>query len=95
MAVLETECEACFGSFKALATHVLRHHRQMETVSRLVITNPRPACLAVYEDRNAAHGHDGITSSWVFVVIGRVILVKVTSHFLSVVLCAPAEPGNW
>ena len=34
-AFFETECEACFGSFKALATHVLRHHRQMETVSRL------------------------------------------------------------
>ena len=29
----DAECEACFGSFQALATHVLRHHRQLETVS--------------------------------------------------------------
>ena len=42
--LFETECEASFGSFKALATHVLRHHRQMETVSRLVVTNQCPAC---------------------------------------------------
>ena len=27
------QCVAKFESFKALATHVLRHHRQMETVS--------------------------------------------------------------
>ena len=54
---LETECEACFGSFKALATHVLRHHRQMVTVSRLVVTNQFPACRAVFGDRNAAHRH--------------------------------------
>ena len=43
----ETECEASFGSFKALATHVLRHHRQIETVSRLVVTNQCPACRAI------------------------------------------------
>ena len=34
----DEQCEARFESFKALATHVLRHHRQME-VSRSVITN--------------------------------------------------------
>ena len=49
----ETEC----GSFKSLATHVLRHHRQMETVSRLVVTNQCPACREVNGDRNAAHRH--------------------------------------
>ena len=38
-----TECEASFGSFKALATPVLRHHTQKETVSRLVVTNQCPA----------------------------------------------------
>ena len=51
------ECEASFGSVKALATHVLGHHRQMETVSRLVVTNQCPACRAIYGDRNAAHRH--------------------------------------
>ena len=36
------QCEARFESNKALATHVLRHHRQMEVVSRSVITNQCP-----------------------------------------------------
>ena len=38
----DEQCETRFESFKALTTHVLRHHRQMETVSRLVITNQCP-----------------------------------------------------
>ena len=45
------------SGFKALATHVLRHQRQMETVSRLVVTNQCPACCGIYGDRNAAHRH--------------------------------------
>ena len=53
----DAQCEARFESFKALATHVLRHHRQMEVVSRSVITNQCPVCLAVYGDRKAAHRH--------------------------------------
>ena len=53
----DDQCEAKFESFKALATHVLRHHRQMETVSRLVLTNQCAVCLAVYGDRKAAHRH--------------------------------------
>ena len=56
----DAECEACFGSIKALATHVLRHHRQMETVSRLLVTNQCPACRAVYGSSLAV-----INSSWV------------------------------
>ena len=56
----DAECEACFGSIKALATHVLRYHRQMETVSRLVVTNQCPACRAVYGSSLAV-----INSSWV------------------------------
>ena len=53
----DDQCEAKFESFKALATHVLRHHRQMETVSRLVLTNQCLVCLAVYGDRKAVHRH--------------------------------------
>ena len=53
----DERCETRFESFKALATHVLRHHRQMEVVSRSVITNQCPVCLAVYGDRKAAHRH--------------------------------------
>ena len=34
-----------------LVMNVLRHHRQMEVVSRSVITNQCPVCLAVYGDR--------------------------------------------
>ena len=43
----DEQCEARFESSKALATHVLRHDRQMEVVSRSVITNQCPVCLAV------------------------------------------------
>ena len=53
----DEQCEARFESFKALATHVLRHDRQMEVVSRSVITNQCPVCLAVFGDRKAAHRH--------------------------------------
>ena len=53
----DEQCEARFESFKALARHVLRHHRQMEVVSRSVIANQCPVCLAVYGDRKAAHRH--------------------------------------
>ena len=53
----DEQCEARFESFKGLATHVLRHHRQMEVVSQSVITNQCPVCLAVYGDRKAAHRH--------------------------------------
>ena len=53
----DDRCEARFESIKAPATDVLRHHRQMETVSRLVLTNRCPVCLAVYADRKAAHRH--------------------------------------
>ena len=53
----DEQCEALFESFKALATHVLRHHRQMEMVSRSVITNQCPVYLVYYGDRKAAHGH--------------------------------------
>ena len=53
----DEQCEARFESFKALATHVLRHHRQMEMVSRSVITKQCPVCLAVSGDRKAAHRH--------------------------------------
>ena len=35
----DDQCEAKFESFKALATHVLRHHRQVETVSGFVLTS--------------------------------------------------------
>ena len=41
----DEQCEARFESFKALATHVLRYHRQMEMVSRSVITNQCPVCF--------------------------------------------------
>ena len=62
----DDQCEAKFESFKALATHVLRHHRQMETVSRLVLTNQCPVCLAVYGDRKAAQSSSPVfPSSWV------------------------------
>ena len=91
----DDQCEAKFESFKALATHVLRHHRQMETVSRLVITNQCPVCLAVYEDRKAAHRH--LLSSL------RRGSCRDRSRYLGQVhipqsLCCPvcsAEPGNW
>ena len=81
--------------FKALATHVLRHHRQMETVSRLVLTNQCPVCLAVYGDRKAAHRH--LLSSL------RRGSCRDRSRYLGQVhipqsLCCPvcsAEPGNW
>ena len=53
----DEQCEARFESFKAQATHVLRHHRQMDVVSRTVITNQCPVCLVVYGDRKAAHRH--------------------------------------
>ena len=88
-------CEARFESFKALATHVLRHHRQMETVSRLLLTNQCPVCLAVYGDRKAAHRH--LLSSL------RRGSCRDRSRYLGQVhipqsLCCPvcsAEPGNW
>ena len=91
----DDRCEAKFESFKALATHVLRHHRQMETVSRLVLTNQCPVCLAVYGDRTAAHRH--LLSSL------RRGSCRDRSRYLGQVhipqsLCCPvcsAEPGNW
>ena len=91
----DDQCEAKFESFKALATHVLRHHRQMETVSRLVLTNQCPVCLAVYGDRKAAHRH--LLSSL------RRRPCRDRSRYLGQVhipqsLCWPvcsAEPGNW
>ena len=80
---------------KQLPTHVLRHHRQMETVSRLVLTNQCPVCLAVYGDRKAAHRH--LLSSL------RRGSCRDRSRYLGQVhipqsLCCPvcsAEPGNW
>ena len=91
----DDQCEAKFESFKALATHVLRHHRQMETVSRLVLTNQCPVCLAVYGNRRAAHRH--LLSSL------RRGSCRDRSRYLGQVhipqsLCCPvcsAEPGNW
>ena len=91
----DDQCEAKFESFKALATHVLRHHRQMETVSRLVLTNQCPVCSAVYGDRKAAHRH--LLSSL------RRGSCRDRSRYLGQVhipqsLCRPvcsAEPGNW
>ena len=91
----DDQCEAKFESFKALATHVLRHHRQMETVSRLVLTNQCPVCLAVYGDRKAAHRH--LLSSL------RRGSCRDRSRYFGQVhipqsLCCPvcsAEPGNW
>ena len=91
----DDQCEAKFESFKALATHVLRHHRQMETVSRLVLTNQCSVCLAVYGDRKAAHRH--LLSSLRrgscldrSRCLGQVLIPQS--------LCCPvcsAEPGNW
>ena len=70
---------------RALATHVLRHHRQMETVSRLVLTNQCPVCLAVY-------GRLIVIFCLLFVVgpvvIDLVTLVKCTFHSHSVALSA-------
>ena len=63
----DERCEARFESFKALATHVLRHHRQMEMVSRLVVTDQSPVCLAVYGDRKSGPSSSPvIASSWVW-----------------------------
>ena len=53
----DEQYEARFEPFKAQTTPVLRHHRQMEVVSRSVITNQCRVCLAVYGDRKAAHRH--------------------------------------
>ena len=91
----DDQCEAKFESFEALATHVLRHHRQMETVSRLVLANQCPACREVHGDRNAAHRH--LLSSL------RRGSCRDRSRYLGQVhipqaLCCPvcsAEPGNW
>ena len=74
---------------------MLRHHRQMETVSRLVLTIQCPVCLAVYGDRKAAHRH--LLSSL------RRGSCRDRSRYLGQVLipqslCCPvcsAEPGNW
>ena len=67
----------------------------METVSRLVLTNQCPVCLAVYGDRKAAHRH--LLSSL------RRGPCRDRSRYLGQVhipqsLCCPvcsAEPGNW
>ena len=84
----DDQCEARFESFKALARHVLRHHRQMEMVFRSVITNQCPVCLAV-------HGH--LLSSL------RRGSCRDRSRYLGQVhiplslrcpVCS-AEPGNW
>ena len=62
----DEQCEARYESFKALATHVLRHHRQMEVVSRSVIINQCPVCLAVCGDRESRSSSSPVTaSSWV------------------------------
>ena len=91
----DDQCEAKFESFKALATHVLRHHRQMETVSRIVLTNQCLVCLAVYGDRKAAHRH--LLSSL------RRGSCRDRSRYLGLVhipqslrcpVCS-ADPGNW
>ena len=91
----DEQCEARFESFKALATHVLRHHRQMELVSRSVITNQCPVRLAVYGDRKAAHRH--LLSSL------RRGSCRDRSRYLGQVhiplslrcpICS-ADPGNW
>ena len=84
----DDQCEAKFESFKALATHVLRHHRQMETVSRLVLTNQCPVCLAVYGIEKRL-----IVISCLLFVVGPVVidlvtLVKCTFHSHSVALFA-------
>ena len=49
----DEQCEGRLESFKAR----LRHHRQMEVVSRSVITNQCPVYLAVFGDGEAAHRH--------------------------------------
>ena len=61
----DEQCEARIESFKALATHVLRHHRQMEVVCRSVITNQCPVCLAVCGDKSGSSSSLVIASSWV------------------------------
>ena len=102
----DEQCEARFKSFKALATRVLRHHRQMEMVSRWVITNQCPVCLAVNGDRKAAHRH--LLSSLRLPPEPRANLVLLDlrrdrSRYLGQVhiplsvrcpVCS-AEPGNW
>ena len=91
----DEQCEGRFESFKALATHVLRHHRQMEVVSRSVITNQCPVCLAICWNRKAAHRH--LLSSL------RRGSCRDRSRYLGQVhiplslrcpVCS-AEPGNW
>ena len=62
----DDQCEAKFESFKALATHVLRHHRQMETVSRLVLTNQCPVCFGgVRGSKSGSSSSPVFSSSWV------------------------------
>ena len=81
----DEQCEARFESFEARATHVLRHHRQMEMVSQSVITNQCPVCLAVYGDRKrliVVSCHRFVVD---LVVIDHVISVKCTFHCFSVV----------
>ena len=87
-----TQWRCCFDE---LATHVLRHHRQMEMVSRSVITNQCPVCFAVSGDRKAAHRH--LLSSL------RRGSCRDRSRYLGQVhiplslrcpVCS-AEPGNW
>ena len=94
-ALFDEKCEARFESFKALATHVLRHHRHLEVVSRSVVTNQCPFCFAVYGDRKAAHRH--LLSSL------RRGSCRDRSRYLGQVhiplslrcpVCS-AEPGNW
>ena len=91
----DEQCEARFESFKALATHVLRIRRQMEMVSRSVITNQCPVCLAVHGDRKAAHRH--LLSS-----LRRGSCCDRSRYLGQVHIplffrCpgCPAEPGNW
>ena len=79
----ETECEACFGSFVALATHVLRHHRHMETVSGLAVTNE---CLHRHLLSSILRGFCRGRSRYLGLV------------HKPLCLCCPvctAEPGNW
>ena len=87
--------EACFGSFEDLATHVLRHHKQVERVSRLVVTNECPACCAVDGDRNAAHRHLLTSIRRGFCRDRSRYLGQVHISLCLCCLVCAAEPGNW
>lgn len=50
-------CGKVFGSYRSLALHVRRHHREVSRIDSLVITNQCPFCMSTFSSQQVATTH--------------------------------------